>query len=281
MNKPPVGAAINHRNRLADGLVGAWLFNEGSGLTIHDHSNSKKHGVITDTTDFNWSRDPYEGKVLLSSANASTARVDVGAIPVDHPLQLNNQSGTIAAKVYFDTSISTSAFPRIIDKSSGSFAQNGWAVYLTNNNIIRFSKSGSEYTVFTGTEIENNWMLVIINFTGGDAFTYGNFDLRHRKGIYKLDQNLTASNTINNVETNLAIGNWNHATDRNWEGMISWVQVWNRSLSVEEMNKLSTFPFDHFTNPRIPDITSFYRAFVAPTIPTYAFSGRTKIIGGI
>jgi hypothetical protein len=44
--KPPVGATLKTAHPLANGLVGAWLFNEGSGSVITDYSPSAKNGTL-------------------------------------------------------------------------------------------------------------------------------------------------------------------------------------------------------------------------------------------
>lgn len=45
--KPPLGAQLNLNHRIARGLRGFWLINEGSGTTIvSDHSGNSHHGVF-------------------------------------------------------------------------------------------------------------------------------------------------------------------------------------------------------------------------------------------
>lgn len=45
--KPPIGAKLNFGHPLAKGLVGCWLFNEGSGGQVFDYSGQSNHGFIT------------------------------------------------------------------------------------------------------------------------------------------------------------------------------------------------------------------------------------------
>lgn len=45
--KPPLGAQLRRDHPLAAGLVGAWLFNEGSGNRVFDYSGNGNHGTLT------------------------------------------------------------------------------------------------------------------------------------------------------------------------------------------------------------------------------------------
>ena len=50
MQKPPLGRQLHVAHPLAHGLVGCWLFNEGSGDLVHDSSGNENHGTFKNMT---------------------------------------------------------------------------------------------------------------------------------------------------------------------------------------------------------------------------------------
>jgi hypothetical protein len=72
--KPPFGAAeIDWGHPLSQGLVAAWLFNEGAGRVLRDYANSAISASITDPTNILWQPGP-RGLAIRSQANAGTTR---------------------------------------------------------------------------------------------------------------------------------------------------------------------------------------------------------------
>ena len=61
------------------------------------------------------------------------------------------------------------------------------------------------------------------------------------------EQTVLIHNQINlpapTTTTNAAIGNWNHTTDRIWEGSIACVWAWDRCLDEPEILALSADPY--------------------------------------
>ena len=47
IKKPPLGSQIDWSHPLSTGIVGYWLFNEGSGNKINDISNNRNIGTLT------------------------------------------------------------------------------------------------------------------------------------------------------------------------------------------------------------------------------------------
>ena len=52
--KPPIGATLDKSHPLADGLVGAWLMNEGGGLVAHDLSGNGNDGTFGGNVDWDY-----------------------------------------------------------------------------------------------------------------------------------------------------------------------------------------------------------------------------------
>lgn len=72
--KPPPGTMVNQTHPLAQGLVGAWLMNEGAGTYLYDSSGQKRHGVGTTPT---WTSDGY-GQPVCTMNNGPYAVLDAG-----------------------------------------------------------------------------------------------------------------------------------------------------------------------------------------------------------
>ena len=47
IQKPPLGIQIDWSNPITKGLVGCWLFNEGSGDKVYDLSGNGNTGTLT------------------------------------------------------------------------------------------------------------------------------------------------------------------------------------------------------------------------------------------
>lgn len=70
--KPDITARINHDHYLAQGLVGAWLFNEGSGDRVWDLSGHGNHGIFS--AGVNWTAGRTGAAVELHG----TETIDLG-----------------------------------------------------------------------------------------------------------------------------------------------------------------------------------------------------------
>ena len=160
--------------------------------------------------------------------------IELGAITPGHPLMFANSNLTITAWFY---KYAGNSWQRIIDKSDGGTAQNGYAIYVQNDNDINIAVDGNTITADAGAQgfaLHENWIHMAavisdsyyaiylngINITG---ITWGSGD---------------SPTQPPNVETNMRIGTWNHNTNREWNGTLDEIQIWNRTLSEEEIYQL-------------------------------------------
>jgi len=82
--KPPFGAQLNLDHPLARGMVGCWLFNEGSGNKAQDYSGQGNIGTLTNFNDppiatSGWNAGPHGGALAFDGSNDY---VDFGAMPL-------------------------------------------------------------------------------------------------------------------------------------------------------------------------------------------------------
>jgi hypothetical protein len=88
---------------------------------------------------------------------------------------------------------------------------------------------------------------------------------------------VTGTNAVPSVTTNAAIGNWNHATDRNWHGYIDFIYLWNRVLDLGARRAIQNNPWQ-FVKPRLSGRTYVAYGITAPTLPR-GDSGKGLLIG--
>ena len=78
--KPLFGTPLNLGHPLAQGLVGSWLLNEGSGNKAYDSSGQVNHGTLVNisnppTSTSGWAAGAYGGGLLFNGVNN---RIDIG-----------------------------------------------------------------------------------------------------------------------------------------------------------------------------------------------------------
>jgi hypothetical protein len=168
-------------------------------------------------------------------------RVDLGSVAAGNPLMLDGDHVTWM----WDATLSgfQNNAPRLIDKSTGGVGANGWALYPINVGSVVWALAinGSEYRLdppghSIGTRTrgaltkEGTTRIVLRDPDQGAPY------IEETSGIVP----------IPTATANAAIGNWNHATDRNWTGWIAHVYVWSRVLSAHEIACMRAKPYAIF-----------------------------------
>ena len=155
--------------------------------------------------------------------------IDLGTQPIDSDLNASSPSGgglTVEWWGYFDGVGDN--FQRIVDRSNGGGALNGWAIYMNvaaSSTAIRLSVDG-ESTLLTasdllGAGLWQNWMVSWDQTTGDWAW--------YKNGVAAGSGNATYS--IPAVETGMRIGTWNHSTGREYNGRIGEMRIYPRALT--------------------------------------------------
>ena len=198
--------------------------------------------------------------------------LNLGTIPAGHPLQLTEEF-TISTWFYSD--ISGDRYGRVIDKSDGSQAENGWAVYRDNNlRTIRMDVNGSGRITSSVTYTYQEWThAVFVN--NGSAWKL------YMDGVEDTGATVSNYQQAPDVETTARIGTWNHATAREWSGKLDEIAIFNRALSGSEIlslyNASATQYENNFTN--LEDKNYNFTAYAIDLDGYWSSEDRTVEIG--
>lgn len=228
-NKPPYGFKLNRTHPLAQGLLAAWVFNEGGGSTVYsccDIANGVFHSTYPPTWEaygLDFSSDPRNGVQSTSPPTALPQCVAAG-------LQLGGVSGSLGianAKVG-----SASAQCLLADRYDGHIAiiptESGSAGRMTTtvfapwiqHNVVGLRESLKVYVDGNDEAVEvdtNNYSGVIDN-----VYTIGS----REPGSYS----------------------------RGFEGKLSYVYFWDRELTPVEIVSLNANPYQIFEPLFIPSV---------------------------
>lgn len=248
----PSGLAIPYYgNPHTHGLIAAWNFFEGAGSRLHDLVGVN-HAVLTGTS-INWNGGGEQERTAGQfSGDGTTDRMDLGSIAAGNPLMLTGTDFTIMAKVRPRTPYG-STFPRIIDKSSAGSGTDGYAFYHRTDRLT-LALAGIEVSSPVGSlnlsDLENLWTVSCASFRNSNnqiSFFSNSFDTgQSRRGGPMRLLGTAAGFELPTATANAAIGNWNHAIDREWAGDISWIYIWDRLLTLDEVNEVALAPHAMF-----------------------------------
>jgi hypothetical protein len=198
----------------------------GSGTTWTDLSGNGNNGTLTNGPTYDSSDG---GSIVFDGDNDY---IDLGTIGVSHPLQLNNG---FTISWWGIRGIGGDLFQRIIDKSDGGVAANGWSIYprgqTTPESQLTLNYNGTDGTINSSTNISStswqNWSLTW-DQPSGNWIWYLNGSA---------DNSGSTTYNIPTVETNARIGTWNHSTAREYKGKFSSFLIYTRPLTPSEITQ--------------------------------------------
>lgn len=240
--KPRLGTVLNRKHKLAKGLVGCWLMNEGTGNTVFDLSGNGNHGTINGA-------DWVPGGLDFVSANSDYINIGDGNGVFDF-----TEAMTIYAQVKMHDGAS---FPMLISKGyattwAASFAN------ITEKNRFYLTVGGSSHAN-SGTIVQplNEWSTV--------SYVYGNgYQRSYVNGT--LDLNRVQTGTMDTNSINVHIGGDFPSTSYHFNGIIAYIYLYNRSLLMSEIEDLNNDPYQMFVQPT--DYTLMcYETLSGVTIP--------------
>jgi len=237
--KPPLGSVINTNHPLSQGLVNCFLFNELTGLRIYDLAKDN-HGNLLNGPIWNPSNNGY----LQFDGNNDS--IDFGD---NLDIGLSNYTFCIS----FRASSLSGSLHGLFSKSIATDAIQRYALFIYNSGgnykIGAFISNGGSSDVQTASVLNvvtNVWYHVTVVFDRSDkVFLY-------------INGNLDSSATISQLQAvnfqssyNFRLGSYGDAANNPsffLNGLISNFQVYNRTLSAEEIRSLYENPYQ-FISP--------------------------------
>ncbi len=246
---------LDRQHPLLMHCVAVWPFLEGSGLAARDwlgNSHAIEAGSAGNTS--------WDGLGWKIDADGADTRLDLGSITSTHPLSCSaNNAASVVARLKPNAALN-STWPRIIDKSSGGSAADGWAFYLSGNDSVSFEVAGTSSNSGTISDMRGLAATVGVSAASGSIRFFHN-------GAFVVEQ--TDTWTISSTSTNAAIGNWNHSTDRDLSGRLDIVYVFDRKISDQHQRALALNPWAPFYRMQFMPtaandaVTNYYRFLLA------------------
>jgi len=120
-------------------------------------------------------------------------------------------------------------YQRILDKSNGNNALNGYALiyHPTLNMIYYIVNDGTNKDMVACKVPSNKWVNIIATKNNTEYKLYIN-------GV--LSQQNTGTSTFSTESTNTRIGAYTQSQERNFKGKINNIKIYNKALTQEEVN---------------------------------------------
>lgn len=238
--KPGRGAQINWSHPLARGLVGCWLFNEGTGSRVFDLSGYGNHGTLTNTP--TWVNG--DDGSAINYVSTSSQYIDCGSIrDIQAPI-------TIVTKVYCDTSFAT--WDGIVGRNSNLGFE--YAIYWkpsVKQAKYAFKGSGVTKTVQTPTNFlkPDAWNIIVATYDLVNMRIYAN----GLEGGSLATTVTPAPGSSGNHS--IRLGDAQGAGVGTMDGKQAWVYLYDRALTAAEVAQLCREPYGMFERPT--DVAAF------------------------
>lgn len=242
MSKPPCGVQLNRNHPLAQGLVGCWLFNEGSGLRANDLSGNNNTGVLTNfepmSSTSGWTGDGTNHGTSLKFNGISNF------VNIPDSTTMNPTKFTIFVRF---TPLSEPAnFNRIVDKLN-LLAVTGFTL-LYNNIAPRKIYFAIENTLGIETNTLATYPIPApMETTKSIAFSFdGSVIGIFEDGVFKGQTPFVGTYATTTVA--MKINSLNDLSQFA-NNIVSELHYWNRALSPQEVQQLYAQPYAMFWNP--------------------------------
>jgi len=179
-------------------------------------------GTLTNGVDFSSSPDSWD-------FDGDDDYIELGSINSSNPLSLYGQTD-FSIDLWLKPDYTGDEYQRIIDKSDGTSAQNGWAIAYprsTTKNFYLFIDQ-TDVISYDDSAADGNWRNFIVTRSGAETNLYINSILVDTETITK---------SIPNDTTNMRIGTWNHSNVREYNGKINSIKIYTKELSQDEVNQ--------------------------------------------
>ena len=205
------------------GLVGLWLFNEGSGGQVFDLSGNGNTGTILGTT--SWVAGKYGS--ALSFPNSAGCEVQLGTSDVI--------DFTGSFTIVIGTYIATPNQDGIYGASDADAEGINIMMSGTGFDIWIFGLTDGYFSMANSAVVDNAWNEIALSYDGAAKKFYAN-------GVLKISEADTGS--ITPVTGNYSIGECRGGFPYN--SLVSHCYLYNRALSSSEVAQLYWNPFCMF-----------------------------------
>ena len=120
-------------------------------------------------------------------------------------------------------------YQRIIDKSKGNNALNGYALiyHPTLNMVYYVVNDGTNKDIVACNISSNQWVNIIATKDNNTYKIYVNGELKNQN---------TGTSTFSTESTNIRIGAYTQSQERNLKGKINNLKIYNKALTSKEVN---------------------------------------------
>lgn len=217
--KPIRGSLLNKSHLLARGLVGFWLFNEGSGNVVSDLSGNGNHATATGTiSEITWQSGP-DGGVVDFVGNSIAYFAFKQAIS-----WAAADAWTIIVKCISDGDAGE-------EMLLGKYNDTNNYIWWRGGSYFRFYSNTGNAANFTSVTSFTSWATYAV-VAKGDGNLYLSID-----GLFKEKVAVATDFVIDNI------GNGYNSLAYEWDGRVSYVLIYNRALSAFEIALIYREPF--------------------------------------
>lgn len=237
--KPSIDSLAEQSHPLMRDIAGLWLFNEGSGTTVHDYSGNEKHGIIGTlggSTGAEWTTGEFGTKLRFPGNAAAT-------VSVADAMSLFGSSTFSIASVYNGDSDIVD-YAGLYEVYPNNNQRMELKPYMTSaNRQCGFSVGPAEGNITTSHEA-----YISAQNLEEDAYTVCIYNETNYRKVFSITENNTSSSnaarpTYSGVS--FSIGKRQY-TNGPFKGTIEFLIIWQRVLCIDEITYLKEHPWCMF-----------------------------------
>lgn len=233
LTKPLPGVMLNPLHPLSKGLVGCWLFNEGSGDIANDISGNKNHGtlknMLPNTQGTKWQGSKFGGGLSFDGIDDYAEVADSASLDLI-------TSGSVCVSFQCNTQGGAEALVNKGGNSSNKLDQYllGWKWGHPSNLEISLGDGTTFQSLMTGSTLNTGqYYKVVATWDGDDLKIYVDGEISN-----------SAPQTVTPFDDGQSLLFGPLITSNYfYDGMIDEVRIYNRTLSAHEAKQLSLDPF--------------------------------------
>ena len=237
LTKPKPGIQINPSHPLSRGLVGYWLFNEGSGSLANDISGCGNHGRLINMSP----------NIQSSGWNGSKFGGGLHFDGVDDYVENNMDASLNFGNGNFSCSVRIKGIPPVIDggfvisKYDNQISSARWSIELRSTGYINAhmrDANGNQMQASGAISIDDDrWHHIVVQRIGDTIYLY----------IDRILDNFGTNALVGSTDiaAPLRIGTISitDVSTFHFNGSIDEVRIYNRALSTAEIEQLYYDPF--------------------------------------